>query len=207
MDLEPSILRSMIVRGTERIVAGSHDLCMLDLAIGDGDHGTNMTRGFEAVLAKVEEIVVLPTGEALSTIGRMLVMTVGGASGPLYGSFFLAAGAAIQHGRRLPEDLVDVFAAGVEAVGARGRSTIGEKTMLDVLIPVLHTLRAAQGRHDLAAQVRRTARESTERTAPLLATKGRAAYLGPRSVGHIDPGAKSSCLIVEAVCDTLEERL
>jgi dihydroxyacetone kinase len=88
MDLEPSILRSMIVRGTERIVAGSHDLCMLDLAIGDGDHGTNMTRGFQAVLAKVEEIVALPTGEALSAIGRTLVMTVGGASGPLYGSFF-----------------------------------------------------------------------------------------------------------------------
>src|ERR1700677_4119771 len=145
MDLEASILRSMIVRGTERIVAGSHDLCMLDLAIGDGDHGTNMTRGFQAVLAKVEAIVALPTGEALSAIGRTLVMTVGGASGPLYGSFFLAAGAAIQRGRRLPEDLVDVVAAGMEAVGARGRSTIGEKTMLDVLVPVLHTLRATEG--------------------------------------------------------------
>ena len=207
MDLDPSILRSMIVRGTERIVASSDDLCVLDLAIGDGDHGTNMTRGFQAVLAKVEEIVALPIGEALSAIGRTLVMTVGGASGPLYGSFFLAAGAAIQRGRCLPEDLVDIVAAGVEAVGARGRSTIGEKTMLDVLIPVLHTLRAAEGRRSLAGQVRRTARESTERTAPLLATKGRAAYLGSRSVGHIDPGAKSSCLIVEAICDSLEERL
>ena len=207
MDLDPSILRSMIVRGTERIVAGSHDLCMLDLAIGDGDHGTNMTRGFQAVLAKVEEIVALPTGEALSAIGRTLVMTVGGASGPLYGSFFLAAGAAIQRGRCLPEDLVDIVAAGVEAVGTRGRSTIGEKTMLDVLIPVLHTLRAAEGRRSLAGHVRQMARESTERTAPLLATKGRAAYLGSRSVGHIDPGAKSSCLIVEAICDSLEERL
>jgi dihydroxyacetone kinase-like protein len=151
-------------------------------------------------------MVALPTGEALSAIGKTLVMTVGGASGPLYGSFFLAAGAAIGSGRRLPEDLADVFAAGVEAVGARGRSTAGEKTMLDVLVPVLGTLRAEAGRPDLAVHVRATARQSTEQTAPMLATKGRAAYLGPRSVGHIDPGARSSCLIVEAICDIWEER-
>ena len=97
------------------------------------------------MLAKAEEIAALPTGEALSAIGKTLVMTVGGASGPLYGSFFLAAGAAIGRGRRLPDDLADVVAAGVEAVGARGRSTAGEKTMLDVLIPVLGTLRAEAG--------------------------------------------------------------
>jgi len=200
------MLRSMIVRGAERIVASSGELCALDRAIGDGDHGTNMKRGLEAVLAKAEEIVALPTGEALGAIGKTLVMTVGGASGPLYGSFFLAAGAAIGRGRRLPEDLADIIAAGVEAVGARGRSTAGEKTMLDVLVPVLDTLRAEAGRPDVAARVRATARQSTERTAPMLATKGRAAYLGPRSVGHIDPGARSSCLIVEAICDIWEER-
>ena len=110
-----------------------------------------MKRGLEAVLAKAEDIAALPTGEALSAIGKTLVMTVGGASGPLYGSFFLAAGAAIARGRRLPEDLADVVAAGVEAVGARGRSTAGEKTMLDVLVPVLDTLRAEAGRPDLVA--------------------------------------------------------
>jgi dihydroxyacetone kinase-like protein len=207
MDFDPAMLRSMIVRGAERIVAGAEELCALDRAIGDGDHGTNMKRGFEAVLAKAEDIVALPTGEALSAIGRTLVMTVGGASGPLYGSFFLAAGAAVERGRRLPEELSDVVAAGVEAVGARGRSTAGEKTMLDVLIPVLGTLQAAAGRSDLPGQVKATARQSTERTAPMLATKGRAAYLGSRSVGHIDPGARSSCLIVEAICEVVEERL
>jgi dihydroxyacetone kinase-like protein len=206
MDLDPAMLRSMIIRGTERIVASANELCALDRAIGDGDHGTNMKRGLEAVLAKAEDIAAMPTGEALSTIGKTLVMTVGGAAGPLYGSFFLAAGAAIARGRRLPEDLVDVVSAGVEAVGARGRSTAGEKTMLDVLIPVLDTLRAEAGRPDLISQVKATARESTERTAPMIATKGRAAYLGPRSIGHIDPGARSSCLMVEAVCDILEER-
>jgi len=206
MDLDPSMLRSMIVRGAERIVARADELCALDRAIGDGDHGTNMKRGLEAVLAKTDDIVALPTGEALSAIGRTLVMTVGGASGPLYGSFFLAAGAAMARGGRLPEDLVEVVAAGVEAVGARGRSTAGEKTMLDVLIPVLDALRAEAGRPDLAGQIKAKARESTERTAPMLATKGRAAYLGPRSVGHIDPGARSSCMLVEAVCDIVEER-
>ena len=207
MELDPSMLRSMIVRGAERIVASAGELCALDRAIGDGDHGTNMKRGLEAVLAKAEDIVALPTGEALSAIGKTLVMTVGGASGPLYGSFFLAAGGAIERGRRLPDDLADVVAAGVEAVGARGRSTAGEKTMLDVLVPVLDALRAGAGRADLAGRVRATARQSTERTGPMLATKGRAAYLGPRSVGHIDPGARSSCLIVEAICDIWEERL
>jgi dihydroxyacetone kinase-like protein len=206
MDLDPSMLRSMIVRGTGRIVASADELCALDRAIGDGDHGTNMKRGSEAVLAKAEDIVALPTGAALSEIGRTLVMTVGGASGPLYGSFFIAAGAAIERGRRLPEDLIDVFAAGVEAVGARGRSSAGEKTMLDVLVPVLDTLRAEAGRPGLAGQVKATALRSSERTAALLATKGRAAYLGRRSLGHVDPGAKSSCLIVEAVCDILEGR-
>src|SRR5580704_7468811 len=142
MMIDRETRKRLIVAVASRVIASADELTDLDRAIGDGDHGTNMKRGFEAILAKTEDIVALPTGEAFSTIGRTLVMTVGGASGPLYGSFFLAAGAAIERGRRLPGDLVDVFAAGVEAVGARGRSTAGEKTMLDVLIPVLDTLRA-----------------------------------------------------------------
>jgi dihydroxyacetone kinase-like protein len=206
MEPDPSMMRSMIVLGTKRIVASAEELSALDRAIGDGDHGTNMKRGFEAVLAKVEEIAMLPTGEALSAIGKTLVMTVGGASGPLYGSFFLAAGAAVTSGSRLPEDLADVFAAGVTAVGARGRSTAGEKTMLDVLVPVLATLRVDANRPDLADRVKATARLASEQTAPMLATKGRAAYLGERSIGHVDPGARSSCVLVEAVCEIVEER-
>jgi dihydroxyacetone kinase-like protein len=209
MAIDPSMLRAMIVRSAERISAGAEQLCALDAAIGDGDHGTNMKRGFDAVLACAGDIATLPTGAALSTIGRTLVMTVGGASGPLYGSLFLAAGTAVEKGRRLPEDLAEVFAAGVEAVGARGRSTLGEKTMLDVLIPVLNILRAEAGRlpgpvPGLADKVRNVARQSVQRTAPMVATKGRAAYLGPRSVGHVDPGAQSSCLLVEAICDSWE---
>lgn len=201
------MLRAMIVRSAKRIAASAEELCALDAAIGDGDHGTNMKRGFDAVLAKAQDIASLPTDAALAAIGRTLVMTVGGASGPLYGSFFLAAGAALERGRRLPEDVADVFGAGVEAVGARGRSRVGEKTMLDVLAPVWNVLRSEVGRPGLAAKVRAVARQSAESTAPMLATKGRASYLGPRSVGHVDPGAKSSCLIVEALCDCWEARL
>jgi phosphoenolpyruvate---glycerone phosphotransferase subunit DhaL len=207
MSIETSMLHAMIVRSAERIAAGAEELCALDAAIGDGDHGTNMKRGFDAVLAKAEDIASLPTDAALTAIGRTLVMTVGGASGPLYGSFFLAAGTAMERGARLPEDVAEVFAAGVEAVGARGRSTTGEKTMLDVLVPVLNVLRAEAARPGLSGKIKAVARQSVELTTPMLATKGRAAYLGPRSVGHVDPGAKSSCLIVEAICDSWEARL
>jgi dihydroxyacetone kinase-like protein len=206
MDVAPSMLQAMIARTAARIAARSEELCALDRAIGDGDHGTNMTRGWNAVQTAAAGIAAMPTGDALSAIGRTLVMTVGGASGPLYGSFFLAAGAAIQQGLSLPEDIVDVFAAGVESVGARGRSTAGEKTMLDVLVPVLNALRAGSGQPGLPTTVKGVARESARLTAAMVATKGRAAYLGPRSVGHVDPGATSSCLIIEAICDCLEGR-
>jgi phosphoenolpyruvate---glycerone phosphotransferase subunit DhaL len=204
VSLDPATLRSLIAAAAEQIVASAAELTALDQAIGDGDHGANMKRGFEAVLGKLDAIAAQPTGEAIKSVGKTLVMTVGGASGPLYGSFFMAAGDAIARSRRFPEDLADVFASGVEAVSARGRSKAGEKTMLDVLVPVLDTLRAGAGRPDLAQRVRAVASEAVDRTAPMLATKGRAAFLGPRSIGHIDPGARSSCVLVHAVCKTLE---
>ena len=105
----------------------------------------------------------------------------------------------------MPENLADVFGSGVNAVSARGRSHAGEKTMLDVLVPVLDTLKSDAGHPDLIERVRATASESVERTAPMQATKGRASFLGARSIGHIDPGAKSSCLMLQAVCSRLEE--
>jgi dihydroxyacetone kinase-like protein len=207
MSFEPAILRSLITAAAEQVIASAPELTALDQAIGDGDHGINMKRGFEAVLGKIDAIAVQPLGEAVKTVGKTLVMTVGGASGPLYGSFLMALGDAITAGRRVPEDLADIFACGVDAVSARGRSKAGEKTMLDVLVPVLETLRSDAGRPDLMRRVRTTAGEAVERTAPMLATKGRASFLGPRSIGHIDPGARSSCLLVHAICTTLEAQL
>jgi len=206
MSLQPETFKTLVKVAAERVIASAPELTSLDQAIGDGDHGTNMKRGFEAVLNKLDAISSQPFDEALKTIGKTLVMTVGGASGPLYGSFFLAAGEALSHSRQLPDDLAEVFGSGVSAVSARGRSHAGEKTMLDVLVPVLETLKAGVGQPDLIERVRTTAADAVERTAPMQATKGRASFLGPRSVGHIDPGARSSCVLVQAVCASLEGR-
>ena len=204
MSLQPEIFKSLVKVAAEQVIASAPELTTLDQAIGDGDHGTNMKRGFEAVLGKLDVISTQPLDEALKMIGKTLVMTVGGASGPLYGSFFLAAGDALSRDKHLPGDLADVFASGVNAVSARGRSRAGEKTMLDVLVPVLETLKTAAGQPDLISRVRTTAAEAVERTVPMQATKGRASFLGPRSIGHVDPGARSSCVLVQAVCTSLE---
>ena len=206
MSVEPETIRSLVKAAAEQVIASAPELTALDQAIGDGDHGVNMKRGFEAVLGKLDTIGTQPVDEALKTIGKTLVMTVGGASGPLYGTFFMAAGEALSQKRSLPEDMTEVFARAVDAVSARGRSQAGEKTMLDVLFPVLETLKAEAGRPDLLKRVRATASAAVARTVPMQATKGRAAFLGARSVGHADPGARSSCILLHAVCDTLEAR-
>ena len=203
MALQPETFKSLVRVAAKRVIACAPELTALDQAIGDGDHGANMKRGFEAVLSKLDTIGEQPLNEAFKTIGKTLVMTVGGASGPLYGSFFLAAGDALTH-KSLPEDLAEVFGSGVNAVSARGRSQAGEKTMLDVLVPVLETLKTDAGGADLIARVRTTASEAVARTVPMQATKGRASFLGARSVGHIDPGARSSCELLDAVCCALE---
>jgi phosphoenolpyruvate---glycerone phosphotransferase subunit DhaL len=205
MSLAPETLKSPVKAAAEQVIANAGELTVLDQAIGDGDHGANMKRGFEAVLGKLDAIAALPPAEALKTIGKTLVMTVGGASGPLYGSFFLAAGDALAD-KELPADLADVFGSGVKAVSSRGRSQAGEKTMLDVLFPVLETLQSEAIGPGLIARVRTAAGEAAARTAPMRATKGRASYLGERSIGHVDPGARSSCVLLHAVCDTLEAR-
>ncbi len=206
MSVQPETLKSLVKAAAEQVIASAPELTALDQAIGDGDHGANMKRGFEAVLGKLDAIGAQPLDEALKTIGKTLVMTVGGASGPLYGTFFMAAGDALSQSRSLPEDMAEVFARAVGAVSARGRSQAGEKTMLDVLFPVLETLQAEAGNPDLLDRVRLTASEAVKRTVPMQATKGRAAFLGARSVGHVDPGARSSCVLLHAVCNTLEAR-
>ncbi len=206
MSVQPETLKSLVKAAAEQVIASAPELTALDQAIGDGDHGANMKRGFEAVLGKLDAIGAQPLDEALKTIGKTLVMTVGGASGPLYGTFFMAAGDALSQSRSLPEDMAEVFARAVGAVSARGRSQAGEKTMLDVLFPVLETLQAEAGNPDLLDRVRVTASEAVKRTVPMQATKGRAAFLGARSVGHVDPGARSSCVLLHAVCNTLEAR-
>src|SRR5262249_60636029 len=173
-------------------------------ATGMGDQGANRGRGLKGVQENRKTLAPQPPAGAPKTSGKPLVMTAGGASGPLYGSFSIAAGDALSRDKRLPADLAEVFGCAVGAVSARGRSKPGEKTMLDVLCPVLETLTADAGRPDLIDRVRATASKAVARTVPMQATKGRAAFLGARSVGHVDPGAQSSCVLLHAVCNSLE---
>lgn len=178
----------------------------LDSAIGDADHGTNMDRGFTAVMAKVSGQDPSDIGALLKTVGMTLVSTVGGASGPLYGTAFLRAGAALA-GKATIEtaDIAAALDAALEGIKARGRATRGEKTMIDALEPAIEAYKssAASG-GDISAALRAAAsaaEDGMRATIPLLATKGRASYLGERSIGHQDPGATSMSLILRAASD------
>ncbi len=199
-----ALLRCVIRAAADEVIAHADELTSLDQAIGDGDHGINMKRGCAEVLSQLDGIAEKPAGEALKAIGMALVMKVGGASGPLYGSLFMAMGKALGDRPATLALLPEAFAAGVDAVAARGKSTAGEKTMLDVLAPTLETLRA--GGPNLAQRLRETAASAALATVPMRATKGRAAFLGERSVGHMDPGARSSQIIVETLSSFLEAR-
>ncbi|MET1026437.1 MAG: dihydroxyacetone kinase subunit DhaL [Dongiaceae bacterium] len=196
MSISPTQLKALIEQVCKAVIAEADHLSDLDRAIGDGDHGLNMKRGCEAVLADIDNLAAKPLPEALRAIGTHLVMTVGGASGPLFGTLFLTLG------KELPAtpnegDLARALAAALSALKMRGKSDIGQKTMLDVWAPVVAVL--AAGGDGLPAKVAKTAQDAAEATIPMLATRGRASFLGERSVGHMDPGACSSALIVGKV--------
>lgn len=186
------------------------ELTGLDQAIGDGDHGINMKRGFDAI-GEAAELKALPLGDALQKAGMTLVMKVGGASGPLFGSLLMAMGKALPGDPAQGEQVHAMLAEGIAAVKKRGKSDVGEKTMLDVLVPVSETLAGYLSRHAPAKEtlsgLRQAADAALERTRPMKATKGRASFLGERSIGHLDPGARSSQLLVHAVCDAVAESL
>jgi dihydroxyacetone kinase-like protein len=202
-DMHEALVPRLIDAMVEAVVAEAEQLSELDRAIGDGDHGVNMLRGFTAIADKRDELGALPLGASLEAMGKLLVMNVGGASGPLYGSLLMAMGRA-SAAHASPGVMIE---EGVGAVKKRGKSDRGAKTMLDVLVPVQLAWAQAQaeglGLPEALARVRRAAREGLESTRPLMATKGRAAFLRERSVGHLDPGACSSCLLVNAACDAL----
>ena len=202
MALDPLLLKSMVAAAAENVSAAADELTALDQAIGDGDHGINMKRGCAAVMAQLDVIAAKPTGEALKSVGTALVMSVGGASGPLYGSLFIAMGKQLGERPASLDLLAEVFAAGAAAVSARGKSTTGEKTMLDVLVPVLEAIRADPPA--LARQLREAATRGAAATVPMRATKGRASFLGERSIGHMDPGARSSEIIVHSLSRFLD---
>ena len=192
--------REKLVRAlAASMIEHAEELTSLDQAIGDGDHGLNMKRGFEAVLATLPGLADKSGPEMLKAIGMTLVMKVGGASGPLVGTFFMELGKA------LPEeparaDLVAATDKAINAVKMRGRSEPGQKTLLDVLFPVQAVFAGGgDGRAIAAAAV-----QAADRTTPMLATRGRASFLGERSIGHMDPGSRSVSLLISAAIGALE---
>ena len=197
MPIDEEMRRRLLRAVVETISRHAEELTAIDAAQGDGDHGLNMNRGFSAVMAKADAIVAKPLPEAMQDVGRTLVMTVGGASGAIFGTAFMAAG------KTLPEDpsRADAAAAmdaAVAAVRARGKAEFGHKTMLDVLGPV------AQALHGPPADIPAVAQAAAEATAGMQAIRGRASFLGERSVGTMDAGARSAALIITAIFRTLE---
>jgi phosphoenolpyruvate---glycerone phosphotransferase subunit DhaL len=186
-------------------------LTRLDAAIGDGDHGTNMNRGFKAVLQRLDGLEAADLGSLFKAVGMALISKVGGASGPLYGSFYLAVGKGLGDAEAVEDgELAAALRAGYEGVVARGKAQLEDKTMLDAWHPALEALDAAlAGGSDLGQavdQAERAAEAGMKATIPLVARKGRASYLGERSRDHQDPGATSTHLLVKALADVVNER-
>lgn len=200
------------LRWLQRIADVLHEnaqyLTQLDSAIGDADHGANMDRGFKAVSDKFPSMAAMDISSQLKTVGMTLVSTVGGASGPLYGTAFLRAGTAVAGKEELEAgDLVTMLDAFLGGIVVRGKAQPGEKTMVDALTPALASAKQALAEgvtvKELALRATQAAEEGMKATIPLLATKGRASYLGERSIGHQDPGATSSWLILRSLAETV----
>ncbi|MEV7025899.1 dihydroxyacetone kinase subunit DhaL [Kitasatospora sp. NPDC093558] len=179
-------------------------LTELDSAIGDGDHGSNLQRGFAAVLAALDGLPPAGPGAVLTKTGTTLISKVGGASGPLYGKAFRAIGAALP-GPAAPAALAEALAAGLDAVRALGKAEPGDKTIVDAYTPAVAAFRAAAAAGaalpEAAAAAADAAEQGAHATVPLQARKGRASYLGERSKGHQDPGATSTALVFRALAD------
>ena len=200
---------------TEKLIAIIHKIAKkieeerdvlteLDNVIGDGDHGINLARGFKEVEKKLDTLVTKEPGEVLKSIGMILVSTVGGASGPLYGTGFIKMGMALKGKEEITVyDFLDGFRQAIEGIQMRGKATKGEKTMLDAMIPAIE---AMQVKVDTGADIKevfaegvKAAKEGIEYTKTIVATKGRASYLGERSIGHQDPGATSFTMMLETI--------
>lgn len=189
-----------VIQISEEIKKNKQYLTDLDAAIGDGDHGINMARGFEAVESKIEEVKSKDIGSILKTTGMTLVSFVGGASGPLYGTAFMKAGQVVPGKYEInAQDIINMMAAAVDGIKQRGKAEVGEKTMLDVIIPSMEAYKKAISEGKNIKQAFELAYEEAqvalEKTKLLVAKKGRASYLGERSLGFQDPGATSALII------------
>jgi phosphoenolpyruvate---glycerone phosphotransferase subunit DhaL len=197
-------LKTIIEAATTTLVDHVEELTALDAATGDGDHGLNMKRGAQAIQAKLGELQAMSLNDALKTMGMTCLSTVGGSSGPVFGTLMVTLG------KELPPqpqaaDVARALAAGIAALSRLGKVEVGQKTLLDVLDPVQKVLAShvENGGDDIVARVRQCAHDSAAATAQMDAIKGRASFLGDRALGHVDPGSRSMALIIDAVCNTL----
>ncbi|MDD2661720.1 MAG: dihydroxyacetone kinase subunit DhaL [Methylococcales bacterium] len=211
MQFVPALLPGLIQAIDDVIETNAEEVTALDQAIGDGDHVTNLQRGIKALTAQSGELAQLDWAAAWQKIGMTMMTAVGGASGSLYGTLFVAMSKAA---RERPLDLqafAEIFSRGVDAVKLRGKADAGEKTMLDVLIPVAASLRQAAADSvalsEALEHVVQAAIAGMESTRDMVATKGRASFLEERSRGHIDAGAKTSQLMICALVGVLMENL
>ncbi|MGZ4955634.1 MAG: dihydroxyacetone kinase subunit DhaL [Methylobacter sp.] len=211
MQLVPALLPSLIQAIEHTIDTNAEEVTALDQAIGDGDHVTNLQRGIKALMAQSDELAQLDWAAAWQKIGMTLMTAVGGASGSLYGTLFVAMSKAARDRPLNLQAFAEIFTSGVDAVKQRGKADAGEKTMLDVLIPVAASLRQAATDSVVLSEalesVTRAAIAGMESTRDMLATKGRASFLEERSRGHIDAGAKTSQLMICALVGVLTENL
>ncbi len=208
-----TVSRQQIIDWLEKAAKAIQDnkghLTQLDAAIGDADHGINMVRGFKKVAEKLPTIADKDIGNILKTTGMTLISSVGGASGPLYGTFFMRAATAGSGKEALDAiDLCAMFKGGVDGIVQRGRPNLGDKTMFDAWAPALDAMQAALSKGSDTLTIVKAGASAIEQgmkdTIPLQARKGRASYLGERSIGHQDPGATSSCLIFKMLLEVLE---
>ena len=212
MQFTPKILPDLIRAVVEIIEKNSEEVTALDQAIGDGDHVTNLQRGLDALNLQTADLAQLVWGPALQKIGMTLLSTMGGASGSLFGTLFISMSKAV--GGRVglnQQEFSEIFTQGVEAVKKRGKAEAGEKTMLDVLIPVAENMSqgadASTVLSDYLEDICQTAQKGMESTRDMLATKGRASYMEEKSIGHIDAGARTSQLMICAIVNVLNSRL
>jgi phosphoenolpyruvate---glycerone phosphotransferase subunit DhaL len=207
--VDAAVLTRWIQRFAELVAEHRDELTALDAAIGDADHGTNMDRGMRAVVDALADDAPATSGALVKQVGMTLVRTVGGASGPLYGTFFLRMAGPLGDDPApvSPEAFAKALRAGLEGIVARGRAEAGDKTMFDALAPALDTLDGELARGESLASALAAASAAADAgrdaTIPLHARKGRASYLGERSVGHQDPGATSAALLIAAAAQAL----
>ena len=211
MKFTPVLLPIIIEAIADVIEKNSVEVTDLDQALGDGDHVINLQRGLDALMSERAELAQLDWVDAWHKIGMMLMVSVGGASGSLYGTLFIALSRAGRDKELALQIFAGVLTQGVEAVKKRGRSDSGEKTLLDVFIPVVNYLRTASvdstSLVDVLDNVSKVAIAGMESTRNMLATKGRASFLEERSLGHIDAGAKTAQLMICAIVDVLSSQL